>query len=383
MITSIGSGGESAYSIALQSDGKLVVAGESFTATNSDFALVRYNLAPCAPASISGTITYGNPGGAPTPRFVSNVTLTGEGKPTIFTTTGAPGATAGQYSLTGFGSGAYTVTPSKTGGVNGAISSFDAGRIALHVAGPPNPQLNATQLIVADVSGNGSVTSFDAGMIAKFVAGPPYTPPGIGAAGTWRFTPVSNNYASVTNTIAGQDYTALLMGEVSGNWMNTGARPARTVNSGQETVDSGEYVGSENGKITVDLPKAVISAEKEIVVPVNVHGVADRGVISYEFDLRYNPSVIQPQTDAVVLKDTISRGLMAVVNAKESGLLRVVVYGAMPIDSDGVLLNLKFTAVGAPGSVSPLSFERIMFNEGDPVVSTMDGQIELSYAVTD
>ena len=57
--------------------------------------------------------------------------------------------------------------------------------------------------------------------------------------------------------------------------------------------------------------------------------------------------------------------------------LRVVVYGAFPIDDDGVLLNLRFTAVGKAGSVSPLMFERIMFNEGEPPVTASDGRIEL------
>jgi len=91
--------------------------------------------------------------------------------------------------------------------------------------------------------------------------------------------------------------------------------------------------------------------------------------------------VIQPQANAVDLIRTISRGLVAVVNAEERGLLRVVVYGAMPIDSDGVLLNLKFMAVGAAGSTSPLTFEQIMFNEGDPLGTAIGGQVELSAAI--
>ena len=45
--------------------------------------------------------------------------------------------------------------------------------------------------------------------------------PGSGSAGTWIFTPVNRNYASVTTNIKGEDYIALLMGEVSGNWTNT------------------------------------------------------------------------------------------------------------------------------------------------------------------
>ena len=77
---------------------------------------------------------------------------------------------------------------------------------------------------------------------------------------------------------------------------------------------------------------------------------------------------------------TVSRGLLAVANPNEPGLLRVVLYGAYPIEANGLLLNLKFNAVGAPGSVSPLTFEQMTFNEGDPGTLVTDGQVELSAA---
>ncbi len=88
--------------------------------------------------------------------------------------------------------------------------------------------------------------------------------------------------------------------------------------------------------------------------------------------------MIQPQTIAADLTGTVSRGLSVVTNATEPGLLRVVVYGAMPIDGDGVLLNLRFTAVGKVGSFSSLMFNRIMFNEGDPRVAVSEGRVEIS-----
>ena len=344
------------------------------TATATDTPTDTPTTTPTVPPAISGTVTYGNAIGAPTPRFVSNVTIAGTGSPNVVTTTAAPGASAGQYTLTGFGAGSYTVTPTKVGGVNGAISSFDAGRIALHVAGPPNPQLSGNQLIVADVSGNNSVTSFDAGMIAKFVAGPPYAPPGIGATGTWRFSPVNRNYASVTSSVTGEDFSALLIGEVSGNWNNTGARP---VDSGQWKVENEEDRRA-NGSILLSAPTLNTQAEKEIVVPVSVQGTADRGIISYEFDLRYDPSVIQPLENPVDVAGTVSRGLSVVTNATEPGLLRVVVYGAMPIDGDGVLLKLRFAAVGGVGSISNLKFENLIFNEGEARVMTFEGQVVIS-----
>ena len=328
--------------------------------------------------SISGTVTYGN--ALAPPKYISNVTVTGTGSPNVFTTTAAPGGTAGQYTLTGFGAGSYTVSLSKTTGQN-SITSNDAARIAQHVSG--TNLLNTTQKVVADVSNNGVVSSFDAGQIATFVA----TGLSPGIAGQWRFfvppgptfpvagSPTSRTYSSVTSNITGDDYVGLLIGEVTGNWTPSAARPAGRVESGKWKVES-EGGRPERG-IAVELPSLVSSVEKEINVPVSVQGIANKGVISYEFDLRYDASVMQPLAEAVDMKDTVSRGLSVVTNAAEPGLLRVVVYGAFPIDENGVLLDLRFRAVGSAGSVSPISFERIMFNEGNPRVEAFNGHLEI------
>ena len=299
------------------------------TATNTSTSTATNTATPTPPAVISGTVTYGNAAGTPTPRYVSNVTITGAGSPTVSTTTAGPGANAGQYSLTGFGSGSYTVTPTKTTGQNG-ISSFDAGRIAQHVAGPPLPRLTGNQLIVADTSNNGTITSFDAALIARYVvSSPPY-----GITGNWIFFPASRNYPSVNGNIPNQDYSALLMGEVSGDWSNSGARP----------IAKGPVRNS-----SVELPQTAAPAKGEVIIPVRIDDAADKGIISYEFDLRYDPSVLSPSADPVDLAGTVSRGLAFAVNATEPGILRVAVYGAVPLDGNGVLLNLRFNAVGDAG----------------------------------
>jgi len=366
----IGSGGDSAGgTFALTGTLGQPVAGT--TSAGGTFSLSS-GFWQEAPITMTGTVTYGNATGAPNPRFVSNVTITGTGSTNVTTTTGAPGATAGQYSLVGFGAGAYTVTPTKTTGSN-SITSFDAGLIALHVAGPPNPQLNPNQLIAADVSGNGSVTSFDAGMIAKFVAGPPYAAPGIGSTSTWKFSPASRNYASVTSNLASQDYSAYLMGEVSGNWNNSGARSSETM----KTLSDDAPAGPERNVI-VSAPHLTANAGKDIILPINAEGLLNKGIISYEFDLRYDPNVIQPVVDAADLSGTLSRGLSAVTNSSDPGLLRVVVYGAAPINENGLLLNLRFKVVGQPGSASRITWTRILFNEGDIKTRVIDGRVELS-----
>lgn len=282
--------------------------------------------------------------------------ISGAGSPNVSTTTTTPGPGEGTYTLTGFGAGSYTVTPSKTGGSNG-ISSFDAARVAQHVSGIP-PLLNSNQLIAADSSGNSQVSSFDAGLIASYVVS------GVGGqTGSWKFLPVNRNYPSVTANITGEDYNAFLIGEVSGNWANTGARAA--VGGGPERATA------------INAPSLVTPAGKEVIVPIAVEGVANKGIISYEFDLRYDPLVIQPQVNPIDLAGSVSRGLSVVANTEEPGLLRVAVFGPMPIDGNGVLLNFRFMAIGTPGSASPLTWELIMLNEGSPFVTTANGQVEL------
>jgi len=357
------------------------------TATNTPTDTPTNTPTPSETPSISGTVTYGNPA-SPTTKFISNATVNAGGSPNLTAFTAVPGPTAGQYVLTGFGAGSYTVSLAKTTGQNG-VSSADAARIAQHVAGTLFITSDS-QKIAADVTNNGALSSTDAAQLARFVTG---LGSPIGLTNQWRFfvpdptfpigaSPTTRSYTDPIGVQTGQDYIGILIGEVTGNWTPSAARPVGVVDSGKWTVESDRNAecGMRNAEckdIAIELPMVDVSADKEIVVPVNIDGIADKGVISYEFDLRYDPSVMQPVGDAVDVKDTISRGLSVVTNPYEPGLLRVVVYGAYPIDVDGLLLNLRFTAVGASGSVTPISFERIMFNEGESRVLVSDGKIEL------
>jgi hypothetical protein len=239
------------------------------------------------------------------------------------------------------------------------------------------------------VSGNGTVSSNDAALLARFVAGLT----GTGNAGQWKFftadlagppagplpTPPYNDsrsYASVSTSLTGEDFVALLIGEASGNY-NPATHPR---SAGRVAGDQGPVAGDDvmaQNPITVSAQPAMTEADKVVLIPVSVEGVMGKDIISYEFNLRYDPAVIQPLENSADLTGTISRGLLVVTNPYEPGLLRVVVYGAMPITEDGILLNLRFTSVGPAGSVSPLTFERILFNEGESRISVTDGSVQL------
>ncbi len=158
----------------------------------------------------------------PTPRPVPNTKLNAAGGTSFFSLADA----SGNYSLSGFGPGAYTVTPSRADESNlipAGIFSNDAALISRHVVGLIT--LNATQQKAADVSGFHALSSFDAALIAQWIVG---IPNALNHTGQWVFTPVSTNPDTTIDSV--QDYKALLLGDVSGDWMPPFGRPLEAIN---------------------------------------------------------------------------------------------------------------------------------------------------------
>ena len=312
--------------------------------------------------TISGAVTYGN---AVTTTPVQFTTISAAGAPPLSTVTNA----GGLYSLSGFGPGAYTVTPSKANQVH-EITNADATAVAQHVVGFIT--LNANQLIAADVSGNGTVSSLDASYIAQYVAG--FTPPGF--TGTWRFLPANRVYPNVLANQTNQDYTAILLGEVTGNWISTGPlRQSLTEvkDQKQQQLDVAAQV------VAVTAPTQFAGAGSNFTVSLSASNTTGENIFGYEFNLLYNQSVILPQIIPCDNAGTISSGRSVVCNANTPGLLRVVVFSTTgtPISGAGILLKLNFNAVGAVGNASPLTIQNFIFNEGVPQDVTTDGLVTL------
>jgi parallel beta-helix repeat protein len=310
--------------------------------------------------TITGNVTYGNTLGPPSPRYIDNVTITGAGSPTVSATTD----TAGNYSLSGFGPGSYTRSASKTGGIpSGTLSAYDASLISQHVVSLIT--LNPTQQTVADVSGNSVITSFDAALIARYTV----LLPGSGSTGNWVFTPASYGPSTVYTNITGENYVGLLMGDVSGNWNQGMALPGGLLPMPGSRQD-------ESRPPMVKAPVVTTTPDSVIEVPVTIRGVANRGAVAYNFELAYDPNVVRPLENPVTVDDTVSGGLTVVSNA-EGGVLRVAAFGVAPIDRDGVLIKLRFRAVGTPGSSTNLSWDKVFLNEDVNGATGVDGTIRI------
>jgi hypothetical protein len=314
---------------------------------------------------ISGLVSYGTaPAG--NPRFVPGVLMTAAGSVPVNAATNAAGA----YSLSGFGAGGYTVTPSKSGDVNGSISGLDAARVAQHVAGLIT--LTPNQQIAGDATNNGSLSGLDAARIAQFAAG--LTNPGI--AGQWKVVPVSKNYPEVTTSLASEDYQAILIGDVTGNWTPPAPRGATGGEKPEVFGSSYSFFGAGGDRtpgtakpsdtISVELPAEIEALSGALVrVPVQVSDTTGKGVAAYEFTLEYDPSVLAPSPETTYSAGTLSDGWSVAVNTATPGKIKVVAFGTHYLTGPGTLLNLNFKILGFNDRGTRLKWSSFQFNENE------------------
>jgi hypothetical protein len=307
-----------------------------------------------ASPALTGRITYEN---AAVPVVnVPSVTLFGSGSPNVMTVSDA----AGNYSLSGFGPAGYVVTPSRANmnpaAANGIFSN-DAALVARHVVGLTT--LTDVQQRAARVDGQPAVSAAHAGLIARWIVG---VTDAISQAGQWKFAPVNRSYPVVTS-MAGQDFAALLMGDVNGDWVSS---PLRALPS----------LPWQN--VMASLPAMNAARRSEIVVPFQIDNLGTREVTSFQFDVEYDPAIVKPGDIAAALDGTASQGMSVAFNAPSPGLLKVVVYGIIPAFGDGVFVNLKFVVTGAAGSSTPLTITGFRLNDGLDEVTTINGSVAVT-----
>jgi hypothetical protein len=165
---------------------------------------------PNAAINISGTVTYGATATfpkKPVPGVLLSVTGT---RPTSAYTD-----SSGNYLLSNLTVGIYTVTPYKSGNING-ITPFDATLVLRHVAAGGGV-LTSNQQLAADTNNSGSITPFDATQILRFVAAGTQSA-NSGEVGNWKFIPNQRTYDPLTGSRFNENYEAILIGEVNDSW---------------------------------------------------------------------------------------------------------------------------------------------------------------------
>ncbi len=119
-----------------------------------------------------------------------------------------------------------------------------------------------------------------------------------------------------------------------------------------------------------------------MTVPLSVNNLRGREVGSYQFDVEYDPAVITPAEISADLAGTMSDGMSVVSNSPSPGLLKVVVYGAIPATNDGVFVNLRLAAIGEVGAETRLLVKGFRLNDAAADVITSDGVLNVTSSNT-
>ena len=124
-------------------------------------------------------------------------------------------AATGQFQFSGVLDGTHTLNIEKDDGINDSVRGYDASLILSHVVG--SATLTGSALAVANVTGSGEISALDASKVLEVAAGLE-TVPFANQASPWAFEPAERRYDEITSNITNADFTAIFMGDVSGNW---------------------------------------------------------------------------------------------------------------------------------------------------------------------
>ncbi len=124
VITPIGNGDDNGNSVAIQSDGKIVVAGSSYNGSNHDFAIARYNSDGTLDTSFNGTGKLTTPVGS-SDDYGYSVAVQSDGKIVV----------AGESFVTG--------------------SNLDFSVVRYNPNGSLDLSFNGTGKVITDVGGSG------------------------------------------------------------------------------------------------------------------------------------------------------------------------------------------------------------------------------------
>lgn len=310
--------------------------------------------------SVSGKAIYGTTPANETPKFVSGVSLSlNPGEPLVTTEAG------GSYQMTLAPGANYTFTASKYAytQING-ITAFDATLVLRHVAagGTGSNALNANQQIAGDTDGDNSVTAFDATQILRFVAanGPTGT---TGQTGYWRFAPATRSYQPFSSSLANENYYAILVGELDGDW---------------DTAASPSYASTYDVQI---YPESSTAAQgSTIVIPVLFSKNSAQAVGAYSFHFRFDPAILQPNYPAISASGTLSANCQVVSNESWGTIGVSANCGSSPIStSSGTLMKLGFTVIGDPDTYTSLWFNYVTTGNQTPMFESTQGNLLTTY----
>jgi len=203
---------------------------------------------------------------------------------------------------------------------NGNVSAYDASLAAQYAVGLI--ELTPEQITAADGSGNGTVSAYDASLVAQYA---------VGLIDRFPVEGMQSQMIALSSVIASENPV---------------------------TVTAGSGYGS--------------PGDVDVEIPITVSNVAGLGIVSLDFELKYNAS--QLAFSSISIDGTIAQDLSYGFNEITPGTIRAAIYGAEPMAGQGILLRMYFDVrTEAVNGTMALVLRKAEFNEGVVTSSLENG----------
>jgi len=267
----------------------------------------------------------------------------------------------GSYVLSNLPTGSYILKASKVNDVN-EITAYDASLVLQSASGLMT--LSQNQQIAADVNRNGSVTSMDASYILEKSVELIDVPfPGAGII--WDFVPSEINYPLLNSDKSNQNFTGVLIGDVSANWTYPGEEAMMKV------------LENMNLQATVSLPGAVYLPQESIVVPVNLTFEPEAEITSLDIEIHYDAQAID--ANSIISGEMVSLNNMVIAsNLDIPGVIKIGLAGDSPIIYEGDVAFVKFDVLSLDCNPQDLILVKASLNEGSVETQKINSSISLS-----
>src|SRR4029453_6483674 len=119
------------------------------------------------------------------------------------------------------------------------------------------------------------------------------------------------------------NYTAILVGETSGNWFATGPG----IRPGTPSWTEGDAdIPQPSSGVMLGLPKIAARPGASITIPITVGDLTSRDVKAFDLDIAFDPTMLQPEDDPVDTEGTLAAGMLVTPNATEPAHLIISVF---------------------------------------------------------
>lgn len=317
----------------------LTVSGSGGTDTETKVGYITANL-----LQIAGAVIYWNDSAA-----IPGVLMTLVNGSVYTGVTGLDG----DYAVTGILRGSYTLTPSLSTNARG-ISAYDASLVLQHAAGLIT--LSGYPAQAADVSHNGTISSYDASFILRKsvgLIGLPFP----GSDQVWEFNPTGRSFPGLENNQTDQDFTGVLLGDVSGNWPTALERSI-----------------SETANVALSLQGGRIDPNGIAAVQVVLDNQDATSIYSLDLAIGLGNAGI---TATEIQSGPLAHDMIVASNQDEPAVLRLGLAGARPIRESGVLLTIIFRVTGSQNA--ELKWSSGAINESTGFAIMQDGQLSPSW----